>query len=58
MSRLQSAVNRRRAARAHLREERALARAVAAAPTIESAHEISALMTRRPPYGEGETPCM
>jgi hypothetical protein len=49
MSRLQSAVNRRRAARAHLRQERALARAVAAAPTIESAHEISALMTRRPP---------
>jgi hypothetical protein len=57
MSRLQSAVNRRRVARAHLREERALARAVAAAPTIESAHEISALMTRRPSYGEGETPC-
>jgi hypothetical protein len=57
MSRLQSAVSRRRAARAHLRQERALARAVAAAPTIESAHEISALMTRRPPYGDGETPC-
>jgi hypothetical protein len=47
MSRLQSAFGRRRAARAHLREERALARALAAAPTIESAHEIAALMSRR-----------
>jgi hypothetical protein len=47
MSRLQSALSRRRATRAQLREERALARALAAAPTIESAHEISALMTRR-----------
>jgi hypothetical protein len=40
MSRLQSSLSRRRAARAHLREERALARALAAAPTIESAPEI------------------
>jgi hypothetical protein len=47
MSRLQSTVRRHRAARAHLREERALARALATAPTIESAHEISALMARR-----------
>ncbi len=47
MSRLQSSISRRRAARAHLREERALARALAAAPTVESAHEISALMARR-----------
>jgi hypothetical protein len=46
MSRLQSSLSRRRAARAHLREERALARALAAAPTVESAHEISALMAR------------
>jgi hypothetical protein len=47
MSPLQSSLSRRRAARAHLREERALARALAAAPTVESAHEISALMARR-----------
>jgi hypothetical protein len=47
MTRLQSLVSRYRAARAHVREERALAHALAAAPTIESAHEISALMTRR-----------
>ncbi len=47
MSRLHTVVSRRRAARAHLREERALARALAAAPTVESAHEISALMARR-----------
>ncbi len=47
MSRLQSSISRRRAARAHLREERALARAPAPAPTVESAHEISALMARR-----------
>jgi hypothetical protein len=31
----------------HLREERALARALASAPTAESAHEIAALVTRR-----------
>jgi hypothetical protein len=47
MSRLHTASSRRRAARAHLREERALARALASAPTLESAHEISALMARR-----------
>jgi hypothetical protein len=47
MSRLHDTVARRRAVRAHLREERALARALATAPTVESAHEISALMTRR-----------
>jgi hypothetical protein len=47
MSRLQSAVSRHRAARAQLREERAIARALAAAPTIDSAHEISALLARR-----------
>lgn len=47
MSRLSTTFNRRRAARLHLREERALARALAAAPTIESAHEITALAARR-----------
>jgi hypothetical protein len=47
MSRLHTAVSRRRTVRARRREERALARALAAAPTVESAHEIAALMTRR-----------
>jgi hypothetical protein len=47
MSRLQSAVSRHRATRARLREQRAIARALAAAPTTESAHEISALLARR-----------
>ncbi|UOY02308.1 hypothetical protein [Blastococcus sp. PRF04-17] len=47
MSRLRTALARHRSARAHLREERALARALAAAPTVESAHEIAALSTRR-----------
>jgi hypothetical protein len=47
MSRLHTALASRRAARRHLREERALARALAAAPTIESAHEIAALSARR-----------
>lgn len=47
MSRLHDAMSRRRAARRHLREERALARALSAAPTLESAHEIAAISTRR-----------
>jgi hypothetical protein len=38
---------RRRSARAHLREERALAEALASAPTVESAHEIAVLAARR-----------
>jgi hypothetical protein len=38
---------RHRSIRAYLREERALQRALAAAPTLESAHEIAALTTRR-----------
>ena len=46
MTRLRTALSRHRAVRAHLREERALQRALAAAPTVESAHEISALMAR------------
>ncbi len=36
----------RRALRHHLREERALLRALATAPTVESAHEISTLLAR------------
>jgi hypothetical protein len=47
MSRLLTAIDRHRSARRHLREERALARALAAAPTVESAHEIAALSARR-----------
>ncbi len=47
MSRLHTTLASRRAARRHLREERALARALASAPTVESAHEIAALSARR-----------
>jgi hypothetical protein len=47
MTSLRTALARRRSNRAHLREERALARAFAAAPTQESAHEIATLSTRR-----------
>lgn len=46
MTSLRTTLARRRAVRAHLREERALHRALAAAPTLESAHEISTLITR------------
>ena len=47
MSRLHTAFASRRATRRHLREERALARALASAPTVESAHEIATLSARR-----------
>jgi hypothetical protein len=47
MTSLRAALARRRSTRAHLREERALQRAVASAPTLESAHEIAALTARR-----------
>ena len=47
MSSLRTALARRFATRAHLREERELQRALAGAPTLESAHEIAALSTRR-----------
>jgi hypothetical protein len=47
MNRLRTALIRRRAARAHLREERALHQAMAGAPTLESAHEIATLLARR-----------
>ena len=46
MNRLRTALTRARDSRAHRREERALLRAVAAAPTLESAHEITALAAR------------
>ena len=41
MSRLSSALRHSQAARTSRRTERALARALAAAPTVESAHEIA-----------------
>jgi hypothetical protein len=47
MSHLRDTLARRRSVRAHLRQERALAAAMASAPTAESAHEIIALATRR-----------
>jgi hypothetical protein len=47
MTNLRNALLRRRSARAQLRQERALARALASAPTVESAHEIAALAARR-----------
>ena len=46
MTSLRSTLARRRSLRSHLREERALLRALAAAPTLESAHEIVSLHTR------------
>ncbi|WP_166509451.1 hypothetical protein [Blastococcus sp. TF02-8] len=47
MSSLRTTLARRHAARVQLRQERALALAFAAAPTVESAHEIAALSSRR-----------
>jgi len=47
MSRLHTALVRSRTARTRRRQERALARALAAAPTLESAHEIVTLSARR-----------
>jgi hypothetical protein len=46
MSRLRTALSHRREIRARRRAERDLARAWAAAPTVESAHEIATLGTR------------
>jgi hypothetical protein len=47
MTSLRTALSARRSARVHLREERALQRALSMAPTVESAHEIAALSARR-----------
>ena len=43
MSPLRTTLARRRSLRSQHREERALLRAIAAAPTVESAHEIASL---------------
>jgi hypothetical protein len=47
MTSLRTTLARRHATRVHLREEREIRRALAAAPTLESAHEITSLSTRR-----------
>ncbi|SDD51401.1 hypothetical protein SAMN05660690_4462 [Geodermatophilus telluris] len=47
MTRLRTALTSARAARARRRDDREIARALAAAPTLESAHEIAALAARR-----------
>ena len=47
MTRLRSALATARTTRARRRDERELQRAIATAPTLESAHEIAALAARR-----------
>jgi hypothetical protein len=47
MTRLRTAISQHRSIRAHLRQERALERALLSAPTVEAAHEIAALAARR-----------
>jgi len=47
MTSLRTALARHRTIRAQLREERALGRALATAPTLESAHEIASLAAHR-----------
>jgi hypothetical protein len=47
VNRFRTALARTRAERASLRQERTVQRALAAAPTVESAHEIASMLTRR-----------
>ena len=47
MSRLHTALPRRRELRARLREDRFIRRVIAAAPTRQSAHELATLALRR-----------
>jgi hypothetical protein len=47
MTTLRTALRRYRSLRAHLRDDRAIERAMAAAPTIDSAHELASLAARR-----------
>jgi hypothetical protein len=47
MTKLRTLLSRRRSLHAHLRDERAIERAMAAAPTLDSAHELAALAARR-----------
>jgi hypothetical protein len=47
MTSLRTALARRHTLRARRREDRAIGRALAAAPTLDSAHELAALAARR-----------
>ena len=47
MTSLRTALARHRSTRAQHRDERALVHALASAPTLESAHELAVLATRR-----------
>ena len=47
MTTLRTVLARHRSIRARHREERALVHALASAPTLESAHELAVLATRR-----------
>jgi len=47
VNRFRAALRRNRTERASLRQERTLQRALAAAPTVESAHEIASMLARR-----------
>jgi hypothetical protein len=47
VSRLRTTIAERRRTRARRREDRAFERLLARAPTLESAHELRALSTRR-----------
>jgi hypothetical protein len=47
VNRFRTALTRNRAERASLRRERTLQRALAAAPTVESAHELASVLARR-----------
>ena len=47
MSRLRAAIAEHRRLRARLREDRAFERLLTRAPTVESAHELRAIATRR-----------
>ncbi len=47
MSRLRTTIAERRRTRVRVREDRAFERLLARAPTVESAHELRALSTRR-----------
>jgi hypothetical protein len=47
VNRFRTALHRSRTERASLRAERSLQRALASAPTVESAHEIASVLARR-----------
>ena len=47
MTALHTLLSRHRAQRARRRDDRAITRAMAAAPTLESAHELATLAARR-----------